>query len=137
MPRGSAPGERRGGRAKGTPNRATSDLKALAQPYGAPAIAELARLGGLTAKAGAMHEATRVAALRELLDRGYGRSTQHVAGDADAGPVHYTFSWAPATPEPQPQAEVAPPVIDAAASIIDDTRPNAPLVLAWEAPESC
>lgn len=28
MPRGSAPGERRGGRQKGTPNRITADIKA-------------------------------------------------------------------------------------------------------------
>jgi hypothetical protein len=30
MPRGSKPGERRGGRQKGTPNRVTAEVKALA-----------------------------------------------------------------------------------------------------------
>jgi hypothetical protein len=95
---GCAPGERRGGRARGTPNRATADIKALAQPYGAPAVAELARLAGLTDAPGAQHEATRVAALRELLDRGFGKATQHIAGDSDTAPVVISFEWAPALP---------------------------------------
>lgn len=30
------------------------------------------------------HEATRVAAIRELLDRAYGKSTQYIAGDEEA-----------------------------------------------------
>jgi hypothetical protein len=33
MPRGSKPGERRGGRQKGTPNKATAEVKVLAQKY--------------------------------------------------------------------------------------------------------
>jgi hypothetical protein len=126
MPRGCAPGERRGGRKPGVPNRATADIKALARPYGAPAIAELAKLAGLTNAPGAVLEATRVAALRELLDRGFGKATQHIGGDAAAGPVHYSFSWASAQPE-------AEPIIDAAASI-DDAHAVAsrPLSLVWE-----
>jgi hypothetical protein len=47
MPRGSAPGERRGGRAKGTPNKVTLEVKALASQHGPQAIQELARLAGL------------------------------------------------------------------------------------------
>jgi hypothetical protein len=98
-------GKRKGaGRKPGSLGRATADIKAIARPYGAPAIAELARLAGLTAEAGALSEQTRVAALRELLDRGFGRATQHIAGDADAGPVHFTFEWAPASPQPQADA---------------------------------
>lgn len=34
MPRGSAPGERRGGRQKGTPNKKTQDLQALLEKIG-------------------------------------------------------------------------------------------------------
>jgi hypothetical protein len=44
MPRGSKPGERRGGRQKGTPNKATAEVKLLAQKYAPAAIEELGRL---------------------------------------------------------------------------------------------
>jgi hypothetical protein len=101
VPRGAAPGERRGGRAKGTPNRVNVDLRKIAQPYGLSAVAELARLAGLTDAPGAASEATRVLALRELLDRGFGKATQHLAGDENSGPIHCTFEWAPATPQLQ------------------------------------
>ena len=48
MPRGSKPGERRGGRKKGTPNKLTDSLKAaiigaLEQQGGTEYLAELAR----------------------------------------------------------------------------------------------
>ena len=74
--KGRAPGRPRGlsktgGRKKGTPNKATADVRALAEKYGPKAIAELARLATK-----AKSEATRVAAIRELLDRAYGRPGQ-------------------------------------------------------------
>jgi hypothetical protein len=77
-----------------------------------------------------------VSAAVALLDRGWGRPTQHIAGDADAGPTHYTFSWGPATPEPQPEA---PLVVDAPTDAGDLTRSDAPrpLTLAWNAAETC
>jgi hypothetical protein len=71
--RGSKPGERRGGRQAGTPNKATADIKALAQVHGAKAVKELARLA-----VEAESESARVAAIKELLDRGYGKSAQKV-----------------------------------------------------------
>ena len=37
---GAKPGERRGGRQKGTPNKATADIKALAQKYTPEALPE-------------------------------------------------------------------------------------------------
>jgi hypothetical protein len=118
---GSAPGERRGGRAKGVPNKATADIKMLAQPYGAPAVAELARLAGIGDGPGAANEATRVAALRELLDRGFGRATTVLAGDGEAPPVVISFEWAKAT---------SAVVTDAAA---DDLTPSdAPLTVEWK-----
>ena len=82
MPRGSKPGERRGGRQKGTPNKATADIRALAQKYGDFAIKELARI----AEKGE-NEATRVAALKELLDRGYGKARQPLTGDQPEDPI--------------------------------------------------
>lgn len=101
MPRGSQPGERRGGRKKGVPNKATADVKALAQEHGPSAIKELARLAS-----NAESEAARVAAIKELLDRAYGKSPQAVklGGDEDGAPIQQVIRWAQtdseATPDP-------------------------------------
>ena len=83
MARGSQPGERRGGRQKGTPNKATADIKALAQQYAASAMTGLARLA-----TEAESEAARVAAIKELFDRGFGKSKQPlVGGGEDDAPI--------------------------------------------------
>lgn len=71
--RGSKPGERRGGRKKGTPNKATAEFKALAGQYTEAALIELARLS-----TEAESEAARVAAIKEIFDRAYGRPAQAV-----------------------------------------------------------
>ena len=87
---GSKPGERRGGRKKGTPNKATADVKALAQQYAPDAIKELARIA-----AKGESEAARVSAIKELLDRAYGKSPQAVTGE-DGGPIQHAvagFAW--------------------------------------------
>jgi hypothetical protein len=76
-------GKKYGGRVKGTPNKLTKDIKALAQVYGPAAIRRLADLAGLTNRKGteAQAEATRVAAMKELLDRGYGKAKQPLEHD--------------------------------------------------------
>jgi len=68
------------GRKKGTPNKVTAEIKQLAQQYGPEAIAELARLATQ-----AESEAARVAAIKELLDRGYGRAVQPIEGSMTYG----------------------------------------------------
>jgi len=55
------------------------ELRALARAHAADAIEELARLA-VKAKS----EAVRIAAIRELLDRGFGKATQFVAVDEEA-----------------------------------------------------
>lgn len=66
------------GRRAGTPNKATAEVKTLARVYGAEAVTTLA---------GIMRDKeqptpARVAAARELLDRGYGKAPQaHTDGD--------------------------------------------------------
>ena len=75
--RGSRPGERRGGRQVGTPNRATADVKALAQSYAPEAVKELARLA-----LNAQSEQARVAAIKEILDRAYGKP--HITAEVNA-----------------------------------------------------
>lgn len=82
--RGSKPGERRGGRAKGTPNKVTADIKALARLHVVEAMKELARLS-----VHAESEAARVAAIKELFDRGFGKATQPLSGDDDAPPMRF------------------------------------------------
>jgi hypothetical protein len=79
--RGSKPGERRGGRQAGTPNKSTAEIKALAQKYGPLALKELARL-----LRKAESEQARVAAAKELLDRAYGKAPQAITGD-EGGPI--------------------------------------------------
>lgn len=80
-------GVRVAGRQKGTPNKATSEIKDLARQFGPQAVAELARIAGLTKGVPSDNEQTRVAAIKELLDRGYGKSTQPISGDPDSPPV--------------------------------------------------
>jgi hypothetical protein len=66
---------RYGGRAKGQGNKATRDIKELASKHGPALIEELVRLA-LRGRS----EMTRIAAAKELLDRGYGRPTQAIEG---------------------------------------------------------
>ena len=66
---GSKPGERRGGRKAGAPNKATAEIRTLAREHGPDAIKELARLANE-----AQSEQARISACNTLLDRAYGRS---------------------------------------------------------------
>jgi hypothetical protein len=101
------------------PNKATGEIKALAQEYGAPAIAKLAQLSGLIGgQPGAESEAAQIAALKELLDRGYGRATQPLSGDADGAPIAYSFRWADATPQPAPEPELVGAAVEARAGFV-------------------
>lgn len=68
-----AVGRKTGGRKKGVPNKATADVKAAAQKYTADALKTLARI-----MKDSETDAARVAAAKELLDRGHGRSTQTI-----------------------------------------------------------
>lgn len=82
--RGSKPGERRGGRTKGTPNRSTASLKELAREHTEAALVTLVSVmaGGESVPA-----AAQVAAAKELLDRGYGKSSTVLSGDEEGGPI--------------------------------------------------
>ena len=75
-------GNRGQGRKPGVPNKATAELKHLARQYTPAALKELARLSTQ-----AQSEQARVSAIKELLDRGYGKATQPIAGDKDAPPL--------------------------------------------------
>ena len=64
-----ANGTKTGGRQKGTLNKATAEVRALAQEYGPDALKELHRLSQ-----DATSEAARVSACNAILERAYGRS---------------------------------------------------------------
>ena len=85
--RGAKPGERRGGRKAGTPNKATTEIKALARLHAEAAMIELARLA-----TAADSEGARVAAIKELFDRGFGRSAQ-IISNAEGEDFRHEFSW--------------------------------------------
>ena len=65
-----------GGRTKGTPNKATREVKDLAQRYAPDALKELARLARE-----AESESARVSAIKELLDRAYGKAPQAITAN--------------------------------------------------------
>ena len=81
-----AEGRKTGGRQKGVPNKATRDIKALAQNYGPAAIKRLFYL-----MEHAESEGAQVAAIKELLDRGYCKAAQPVTGADGEGPVRHSL----------------------------------------------
>lgn len=106
MPRGARPGERRGGRKAGTPNKVTAmnGLREKARAYTADAIEELVYVMRQNENLPA-----KVAAARELLDRAWGRPAQPVSGPDTDGPVRLEVTWLPPEPAPPPETELLPP----------------------------
>jgi hypothetical protein len=75
---------RTGGRKRGTPNKATADVKALASVHAPEAIGVLVAIMNSTASS----DAARVAAARDLLDRAFGRAHQRIeATGKDGAPI--------------------------------------------------
>jgi len=82
-------GKRTGaGRPKGARNKATADVKEAAQVYTTEALETLAEVMRDKSIGSA-----RVAASKELLDRGYGKSAQPQTGEGGTGPIHHVISW--------------------------------------------
>lgn len=89
MPRG---GKREGaGRPAGAPNKATREIKELAAQHGPAMIRRLVELA-----TGATAESTQVSAIKELLDRGFGKAAQPQTGpDGESSPViEVVYRWA-------------------------------------------
>lgn len=84
LPPGPGPG-----RPKGLRNKRTLDMRALASPHGPESIQLLLKI----ARTGES-EAARVSAIRELLDRGYGKAPQPLVGD-DSRPIIHAIRWLP------------------------------------------
>lgn len=73
-----AAGRKTGGRVAGTPNKATADVKAAAQQYTSEAVEALAAI-----MRDSDSDAAKVAAIKEILDRGHGKSKQSLDVDAN------------------------------------------------------
>jgi len=78
---GSKPGERRGGRQAGTPNKATAELKAYAGQFTTQAVDVLVSI-----MASSESDQARVAAANAVLDRAVGKPPQALTGD-DGAPL--------------------------------------------------
>ena len=73
-----AKGRKTGGRTKGTPNKSTLEVRKLALEHAPAAMSELARIA-----ADADSEPARVSAIREILDRAFGKAAQPLSGDEE------------------------------------------------------
>ena len=69
-----------GGRKKGTPNFVTRELKEICRQEAPTLVKELIRLA-----TSAESEAVRVAAIKEMFDRGFGRATQPIEASMTYG----------------------------------------------------
>lgn len=81
--RGSKPGERRGGRQPGTPNKATASIRDIAREYTDTAVKALVDVLEDESQPGS----ARVSAASAILDRGYGKPSTVLAGDEDGGAI--------------------------------------------------
>ena len=78
-----------GGRPKGSKtNTELAEIKTLARKHAPDCFLELVRLSSA-----AESENARLAAIKEVLDRAYGRSPQPISGDNEGGPVQLVVSW--------------------------------------------
>ena len=85
------------GRPKGTLNKSTVEIKALAQTYSAKALETLA-----TIMCTSDNDTARISAAKELLDRGYGKAPQameHTGKDGIALPTEYVIRFVEASHE--------------------------------------
>lgn len=81
-----AKGFKTGGRVAGTPNKATASLKEAARKHTDDALAVLVRIA-LEGES----ESARVSAANAILDRGYGKPSQVLAGDEEGGPHRFVI----------------------------------------------
>ena len=79
------------GRKKGTLNKSTAEIKELAQNYSAKALETLSSI-----MRNSDNDTARIAAAKELLDRGYGKVTQpmeHTGKDGAELPTEFVIRF--------------------------------------------
>jgi hypothetical protein len=103
--------------------RVSLEIRDAARRYGHACITTLATMAGLNGAKPVANPAVRVAAMRELLDRGYGKATQMISGDTNA-PLLIDFRWASDTTPVAPIQPVRQLVIDVndAVAVVTDTE---------------
>jgi hypothetical protein len=109
----------------------TAKLREIAAEYGPAAVAKLAAMAGLDGAPGAESEQAQLGALRELLDRGFGKAPQAITGE-DSAPVRFVIYAPPPVATTQDWLRLHAPrdVIDVDA---EDADPGcAPVRLAAE-----
>jgi hypothetical protein len=106
------------GRKPGVPNKASGEIHEIARQFGPAVIQRLAQLSGVAPGGLADSHAVQVAAMRELLDRGWGKATQLIGSDTDR-PLAIDFRWADAMPQPLLEPGPAPLTIDVEAEAED------------------
>ncbi len=74
------------GRKPGFPNKATAELKALARQHAPEMLAGLVRIAKTSES-----DAGRVSAIKEILDRAYGKPAQAITGDGE-GPIQHSLT---------------------------------------------
>ncbi len=72
---GAKPGEHRGGRQKGTPNKITADIKAALRMHGDKLVKALLKLTE------SKDERVRLGAIQTAMDRGFGKAVQHIEAE--------------------------------------------------------
>jgi hypothetical protein len=85
-----------------------AEIRDQARQFGPQGILKLAQMAGLlTDEPPAEAEAVRLGALKELLDRGYGKATTVIAGNESETPLRIDFQWAPASEPETTSTQVA------------------------------
>jgi hypothetical protein len=115
------------GNPRGRP-RANPEIAELAKQHGPACVAVLARMAGLVpGEPPAVTEQARIAAVKELLDRGYGKAMQPLANDN--GPLVVDFRWADQVTD----VTITAPVIEAVAEVtVEDGEPE----VVWQTSEA-
>lgn len=103
----------RSGNPNGRP-KVVGEIQDLARKYGPAAIAKLAQMSGLVANTpAAENESARIAAIRELLDRGYGKAMQPTDITSNGESVRYVVLSVPeAENTDEWLRQYAPPMIE-------------------------
>ena len=81
-------GKKFGGRQKGTPNKATADIKKLARDHTAAAMKELVRIASSSDQ-----DSVRVSAIKEIFDRAYGKAPQALTGADGESDAVFKVIW--------------------------------------------
>lgn len=119
MPRSSTTyvkGQSGNPRGRPKPTGDAAEVRKLARLHGPAVIQRLAEFAGVTSHPPAENQVVQLAAMRELLDRGYGRA-RIAEEDAIEGKqrIILEYRWADETPLVEPERAIDAPALEAEA----------------------